>query len=424
MTGSARLKLEEVSQHLMLWQRRWANVQLSTEAVDYKKIARCVGWLYDLLKMRAPQIVHCKSPWQAQAMPYLLQSFPRTVLRLAGMHADHELETRLRSVCFPKNTQFTEYVHEMERCLASRALLDRRRKLARLFSIGASEAELALSLPSTDRLVEFFLWDGIDQKRTHNYSLLEEQLYWQLSTFLGADVAVNLKSVVEQSWGFEFPSWTGGGNFTMTMWGSNLCLRYAWMDLLLEHLPPSSPGAKEHVKQLLECCRGLYMLVPYKTICFVSDRPEFISLDDAGRLHNELRPAMSFADGFSIFAWHGVRVPAHVIMHPENLTCREIDNESNAAVRRVMIERYGQERYLIDSNAMVIHQDERGILYQVTFPGDEPLVMVQVQNSTAEPDGTYKDYFMRVPPDVQTVQEAIAWTFGLEGEDYKPDIET
>jgi hypothetical protein len=56
--------------------------------------------------------------------------------------------------------------------------------------------------------------------------------------------------------------------------------------------------------------------------------------------------------------------------------------------------------------------------------GDEPLVMVKVRNSTPEPDGAYKDYFLRVPPTMRTAREAVAWTFGLEAEDYKPTQET
>lgn len=35
-----------------------------------------------------------------------------------------------------------------------------------------------------------------------------------------------------------------------------------------------------------------------------------------------------------------------------------------------------------------------------------------------------KIYFLKVPPDMRSVQEAKAWTFGLEKEEYNPEIET
>jgi hypothetical protein len=51
--------------------------------------------------------------------------------------------------------------------------------------------------------------------------------------------------------------------------------------------------------------------------------------------------------------------------------------------------------------------------------------MLRVENSTPEPDGTYKFYFIRVPPDMRTAQQAVAWTFGMEDpKDYEPDFET
>jgi hypothetical protein len=50
--------------------------------------------------------------------------------------------------------------------------------------------------------------------------------------------------------------------------------------------------------------------------------------------------------------------------------------------------------------------------------------MVKVVNSTPKPDGTYKDYFLRVPPTVRTAREAVAWTFDLDPTVYAPVLET
>ena len=55
---------------------------------------------------------------------------------------------------------------------------------------------------------------------------------------------------------------------------------------------------------------------------------------------------------------------------------------------------------------------------------EEPVVMVEVQNSTPEPDGTRKTYYLRVPPNLRTAREAVAWTFGLSGSQYRPERET
>ncbi len=103
---------------------------------------------------------------------------------------------------------------------------------------------------------------------------------------------------------------------------------------------------------------------------------------------------------------------------------QRIDAESNAEVRRVMIDRYGTERYIVDGGATEVSRDRCGILYRKALAGDEAIVMVKVRNSTPEPDGSVKDYWLRVPPDVKTAREAVAWTFGVPAEEYAPSVET
>ena len=157
---------------------------------------------------------------------------------------------------------------------------------------------------------------------------------------------------------------------------------------------------------------------------FVSAKPQFIHRDELGRLHSEVEAAVRYPDGFSVFSVHGVRVPEKVILAPQSLTPAEIDAEKNAEVRRVMIERYGQDHYLMESKAEEIHRDDFGVLYRKQIEGDEPLVMVKVVNSTAEPDGSFKDYFIRVPPTMERARQAVAWTFGKTEMEYQPAIQS
>ena len=82
------------------------------------------------------------------------------------------------------------------------------------------------------------------------------------------------------------------------------------------------------------------------------------------------------------------------------------------------MERYGLPRFLTDSGAKLLHEDETGKLYRTEVPNDEPLVMVQVLNSTPEPDGQRKTYSLRVPPDMTKAREAVAWTFGMNADKY------
>jgi hypothetical protein len=135
-------------------------------------------------------------------------------------------------------------------------------------------------------------------------------------------------------------------------------------------------------------------------------------------------PAVVYADGRKEYYVKGVRVPEFVVTQPHRIKVDDINKEANVEVRRIMMERYGLSKYLQNSKAEMIDEDEFGKLWRVGIPGDEALVMVQVQNSTAEPDGTFKDYWLRVPPTMTSPAAAIAWTFRLDPGTYDPVVQT
>jgi hypothetical protein len=163
---------------------------------------------------------------------------------------------------------------------------------------------------------------------------------------------------------------------------------------------------------------------PYEKICIMTDRPVGLERDNRRRLHGESGMAVRFGDDWGVFAWHGVLVPGYVVLLPEPLTFDLIEAEPNVEVRRVLIERFGLDKYLREGRVAKMHEDQCGILYRMQSKEDEPILVVRVANSTPEPDGTIKEYFLRVPPTMQRARQAVAWTFGLTEEEYQPLVET
>ncbi|MGW4731923.1 DUF6745 domain-containing protein [Streptomyces shenzhenensis] len=163
---------------------------------------------------------------------------------------------------------------------------------------------------------------------------------------------------------------------------------------------------------------------PYEKTGIVSERPVELHRDEAGRLDRGDGPALAFPDGFALHAWRGMPVPAEFLGGLTGLTPQRIRDEENAELRRVMLEHYGYDRYLEESGAEPLQRDEAGVLWRIELEGDEPLVMVEVVNSTPEPDGTHRTYWLRVPPRTRTAREGVAWTFGLEAAEYTPERET
>jgi hypothetical protein len=197
---------------------------------------------------------------------------------------------------------------------------------------------------------------------------------------------------------------------------------------MLDFVPPPS-GRLAALRALKDT--GAFVL-PHEKLCWVAPGPIALATDDRGRPHSVTGPAVAFADGWTIHAVHGVRVPEFVVEHPERIGVRDIEDEPNAESRRVMIDRYrlgepisGAAAFLRDAGSARLDHDEAcGTLWRRDLSGDEPLVMLEVVNSTREPDGSFRHYFLRVPPTMMRARDAAAWTFGLTADQYRPQIET
>jgi hypothetical protein len=130
------------------------------------------------------------------------------------------------------------------------------------------------------------------------------------------------------------------------------------------------------------------------------------------RLHCENGPACA-NDVENLYFWHGVLVPAYAVVAPEMITIAEVRAETNAEVRRVLIERMTPARYLTESGAKLLHADveaarkgaaARALLVDET--GDKWLVGTD--------GGTGRVYYMPVPRDVRTCREAHCAICGFD----------
>jgi hypothetical protein len=156
-------------------------------------------------------------------------------------------------------------------------------------------------------------------------------------------------------------------------------------------------------------------------VALVVRRPRVLARDTEGRLHSAVGKCIEYHDGWGISAWHGVKVPEHVIRQAERLTREDVLSERDVEVRRVIQERMGS-RFVLELGGIALDSSPRGTLYEVRLPEDDPEEVaryVQVQDTSSA-----RQYFVRVPPTIQTAAEAVAWSFGLPVEDYGPAQET
>lgn len=155
---------------------------------------------------------------------------------------------------------------------------------------------------------------------------------------------------------------------------------------------------------------------------YISDAPTSIKMDEQGRTHNENGPAIEYPDGFSVYSWHGNRVPKAWIMNPESLGADELLKHENVELRRVACEIVGWAKVLESLSYVVLDEDgdpEIGSLLEVDIPeiGKEKFLKVQC--------GTNRTFAIPVPPEAKTALEAQAALFGLTPEEFQiPEIRT
>lgn len=158
---------------------------------------------------------------------------------------------------------------------------------------------------------------------------------------------------------------------------------------------------------------GTGWIVPFHNVCWIVPRPLAVHVDRHMRLHSPAGPALSFADGWRLFAWKGVIVPEGVIEDRASIDGHAIARQADPVLRRCMLEIMTPERFISEGEATCVASDDCGRLWRRRWPNGDVWAAVEVLNGTPEPDGSIKHYYLQVPPGVRTAREAVAWTYGL-----------
>jgi hypothetical protein len=204
-----------------------------------------------------------------------------------------------------------------------------------------------------------------------------------------------------------------GGN----MWGSLECFLSAARDILgLKLLQHDAYEAWEQA-----AIHGGFRVM-HEDFCLVCDFPEILKVDAENRPHGETGPSHRWRDGWSLYHWHGVNIPAEWIENRASLTPQMALTWENIEQRRAACEILGWGSILKALDAKIIDTDndpEIGELVEVEIPeiGREKFLRVLC--------GTGRQFALPVPPEMTTALEAQAWTWGMDGDSFiKPEIRT
>ncbi len=174
----------------------------------------------------------------------------------------------------------------------------------------------------------------------------------------------------------------------------------------------------EKAQELLGCKQQLFeecgCILPFDKICIICDRPLHLRFDSENRLHAEGESAIAFADGYSLYFHHGVKLPEQYgKVHPDLWEAQWILDEKNAELRRLLIERIGYDRICQLLQAVELDSWQEYTLLKIDFADDtrfdyEPhAIPAYLLKMTCPSTGHI--HALRVPPEVESAKEAIRW---------------
>ena len=151
------------------------------------------------------------------------------------------------------------------------------------------------------------------------------------------------------------------------MWSAWDCYLTAARDILKLQLPTHQ--AYRHWEQA--AIHGGFRWM-HEEFCMVCDFPEILKVDEQNRPHSEVGPSHRWRDGWSIYHWHGVRVPAHWIEDRANLDPREVIQADNVELRATGAAIVGWPKMLKVLKARIIDDSGSptiGQLIELDLPG-------------------------------------------------------
>lgn len=209
------------------------------------------------------------------------------------------------------------------------------------------------------------------------------------------------------------------------MW-SGLCAYFAGLrDVIGLDLPVFAKW-----KAYEDCAKEGGFRVLHEKFCIVSDRPCVLKIDEQNRPHCEDGPSHMWRDGWSLYHWHGVRVPDHWIADRSNLTAAEVLREENVEKRMAGCQIIGWAKVADQLDRRVIDGDpssDIGALVELSLPGlPEPgrFLMAQCPRNGTICEGVPRVSDIDGLP-IETAIAAQAWRDCLPASEYThPAIRT
>ncbi len=267
------------------------------------------------------------------------------------------------------------------------------------------------------------LWEGLHLKRSHYlgrqmwgqlwqqiWKQLNQKVVTQLEALLAQQLLRQLEEVLErqaEQWQLEEQLQLGRRKLPYVL--DNCINPELWVnsgsmfDVCISVLNCKHDRRAWAAFQAMgQSCSWIY---PFEKTCIVCDRPTQLSIDSEQRLHAEAEPAIQFADGYTLYAYHGVILPEkYGKLHPSQWQAQFLLEERNTGVRRVLIQEIGYARIFHELQAQQLDTWAEYTLLKINGADIEPMYLLKM---TCPSTGFI--HVLRVPPNMKSAREAIRW---------------
>ena len=348
-----------------VYRQKWRAISLSTGPINRSQAAETIKSAYSAIGLKAPEIIFVDRPYEAADIILSRVDNPSSELR-------SQFERKLRS--------------QLEKQL-------------RGYLGSQLESELQSQLQT--------------QRSTRLYNQLQAQMWELHRNYLAGEIASQLlpqEVIDERSEDFYWQT-LGREQFSHCIQPELWAACGGLLDFCISVLNlPHSYGRNWIVFQSI--VRDCGLIYPYDKVCIVCEKPIALSVDSNHRLHAEGKPAVQFADGVSIYAYHGVILPEwYGRLHPHQWQSKWVLKEQNAEVRRALIQGITYDRICQELAVTELDSWQEYTLLSIEFDDDfnirgnaKPVYLLKM---TCPSTGFI--HALRVPPNVRSAQEAIRW---------------
>ncbi len=173
---------------------------------------------------------------------------------------------------------------------------------------------------------------------------------------------------------------------------------------------------------------------PLNGYAIVAERPHVVRseyIDPSGqsqghrRLHADDGAAVLWSDGTASHIVHGLRLPFDLMQPGRSI--QRILHERNAEIRRIAIERFGWDRFVIEADLTLVHGPVADpgnpantlSLYDLPASYGVGTRLLLCTNASPERDGTVRRFGLHVPATIDDAVAAAAWTFDVDRKSYE-----